>query len=69
VVVGTKDASIARELGVSVRTVAGDVAHLMNVLGARNRAEVALRLRGGNERRLEVEHGPGRPRADGEPAP
>jgi DNA-binding CsgD family transcriptional regulator len=67
VVVGVKDASIARELGVSVRTVAGDVAHLMDVLGARNRAEVALMLRGGSERRLEVEHGPGRPRVDGGP--
>jgi DNA-binding NarL/FixJ family response regulator len=68
VVVGVKDATIAREMGVSVRTVAGDVAHLMEVLGARTRAELALLVRGGSERRIEAEHGPARPRLDGEPS-
>ncbi|WP_076260683.1 LuxR C-terminal-related transcriptional regulator [Intrasporangium flavum] len=67
VVVGVKDASIARELGVSLRTVAGDIAHLMDVLGARTRAEVGLVLRGGSERRIETQHGPARPRVEGRP--
>jgi DNA-binding CsgD family transcriptional regulator len=43
---GAKDAVVARELGVSVRTVAGDVAHLMRIVGARSRAEAMLILLG-----------------------
>lgn len=46
-VVGTKDAAIARELGVSRRTVAADIAHLVHQLGASNRAAAVLALRGG----------------------
>ena len=45
--VGTKDAAIARELGVSLRTVAADIAHLVHGLGASNRAAAVLALRGG----------------------
>ncbi|WP_323095469.1 helix-turn-helix transcriptional regulator [Intrasporangium sp. YIM S08009] len=44
---GAKDQAIARELGVSVRTVATDIAALVAALGARNRVEVVLILRGG----------------------
>jgi predicted DNA-binding transcriptional regulator YafY len=44
---GTKDAAIARELGVSRRTVAADIAHLVRELGASNRAAAVLALRGG----------------------
>ncbi len=44
---GAKDQAIARDLGVSVRTVAADVAALVAALGARNRVEVVLVLRGG----------------------
>ncbi|WP_207556127.1 helix-turn-helix transcriptional regulator [Intrasporangium flavum] len=44
---GAKDQAIARELGVSVRTVAADVAGLVAALEARNRVEVVLVLRGG----------------------
>ncbi len=58
IVVGAKDAAIARELGVSVRTVAGDVAHLMQSLGAASRAEVALLLRGGSDRQIVARYGP-----------
>lgn len=47
---GTKDASIARELGVSVRTVVSEVAHLVNTLGATNRVEAVLLLRSGRGR-------------------
>lgn len=46
-VVGTKDAAIARELGVSLRTVAAEISHLMSALGASNRAAATLALRGG----------------------
>jgi DNA-binding CsgD family transcriptional regulator len=45
--VGTKDAAIARELGVSRRTIAADIAHLVHQLGASNRAAAVLALRGG----------------------
>lgn len=45
--VGTKDEAIARELGVSRRTIAADIAHLVQHLGASNRAAVVLALRGG----------------------
>lgn len=45
--VGTKDEAIARELGVSRRTVAADIAHLVQQLGASNRAAAVLALRGG----------------------
>ncbi|WP_374971167.1 helix-turn-helix transcriptional regulator [Terrabacter sp. BE26] len=45
--VGTKDAAIARELGVSLRTVAADIAHLVHELGVSNRAAAVLALRGG----------------------
>ena len=58
IVVGAKDAAIARELGVSVRTVAGDVAHLMQSLGAGSRAEVAMLLRGGSDRQIVARYGP-----------
>jgi DNA-binding CsgD family transcriptional regulator len=44
---GAKDQAIAREIGVSVRTVAADIAALVSELGARNRVEVVLILRGG----------------------
>jgi len=44
---GAKDQAIARDLGVSVRTVAADIAALVAALGARNRVEVVLILRGG----------------------
>lgn len=46
-VVGTKDAAIARELGVSLRTVAAEISHLVSSLGASNRAAATLALRGG----------------------
>ncbi|MEW1952146.1 LuxR C-terminal-related transcriptional regulator [Terrabacter sp. NPDC080008] len=46
-VVGTKDAAIARELGISRRTVATDIADLVRRLGASNRAAAVLALRGG----------------------
>lgn len=46
-VVGTKDAAIARELGVSLRTVAAEISHLMSSLGASNRAAATFALRGG----------------------
>jgi DNA-binding CsgD family transcriptional regulator len=46
-VVGTKDAAIARELGVSLRTVAAEISHLVAQLGASNRAAATLALRGG----------------------
>lgn len=46
-VVGTKDAAIARELGVSLRTVAAEISHLVVQLGASNRAAATLALRGG----------------------
>ncbi|GAA2740296.1 LuxR family transcriptional regulator [Terrabacter aerolatus] len=46
-VVGTKDAAIARELGVSLRTVAAEISHLVSTLGASNRAAATLALRGG----------------------
>lgn len=45
--VGVKDEAIARELGVSRRTVAADIAHLVEQLGASNRAAAVLALRGG----------------------
>ncbi|WP_020141591.1 LuxR C-terminal-related transcriptional regulator [Terracoccus sp. 273MFTsu3.1] len=48
-VVGTKDAAIARELGVSLRTVAADISHLVTQLGAPNRAAATLALRGGTQ--------------------
>ncbi|WP_323096405.1 helix-turn-helix transcriptional regulator [Intrasporangium sp. YIM S08009] len=53
-VLGAKDAAIARELGVSVRTVAAEVAALMEGLGAASRAEAALVLRGGSDRQADV---------------
>lgn len=49
-VLGAKDSTIARELDVSLRTVAGDVAHLMRTLGAGSRAEAAHLLAGGSHR-------------------
>ncbi len=49
-VMGAKDAAIARELGVSVRTVAAEVAALLLGLGVASRAEAALVLRGGSDR-------------------
>lgn len=48
-VVGTKDAAIARELGVSLRTVAAEISHLVAQLGASNRAAATLALRGGTQ--------------------
>lgn len=47
---GAKDASIARELGVSVRTVVSDVAHLVAQLGANSRVDAVLTLRRGRAR-------------------
>lgn len=44
---GAKDQAIARDLGVSVRTVATDIAAIAATLRARNRVEVVLVLRGG----------------------
>ena len=41
---GETDAVIAGKLGVSVRTVAGEVRFLMNAVGARSRYQTALRL-------------------------
>ncbi len=61
-VLGAKDAAIARELGVSVRTVAAEVSALLDGLGAASRAEAALMLRGGSDRRAE---GPRRVRGSG----
>ena len=52
-VLGVKDAAIARELGVSVRTVAAEVAALLDGLGAGSRAEAALLLRGGSDRQAD----------------
>ena len=53
-VLGVKDAAIARELGVSVRTVAAEVSALLDGLGATSRAEAALVLRGGSDRQAEA---------------
>ena len=47
---GAKDASIARELGVSVRTVVSEVAHLVARLGATSRVDAVLILRNGRGR-------------------
>ncbi|MGN6634473.1 MAG: helix-turn-helix transcriptional regulator [Oryzihumus sp.] len=41
---GLTDAAIARELGVSVRTVATEVRHLMDATGATTRYQTAMRL-------------------------
>jgi DNA-binding CsgD family transcriptional regulator len=49
VVLGAKDAGIGRELGISVRTVAAEVAHLMQGVGATSRAELAMVLLGGTD--------------------
>lgn len=43
---GVKDAAIARELRVSVRTVANEVEVVLRVLGATNRAAAVLAMRG-----------------------
>ncbi|CAN7601746.1 LuxR C-terminal-related transcriptional regulator [Terrabacter sp. LjRoot27] len=48
-VVGTKDAAIARELGVSLRTIAAEISHLVTQLGVPNRAAASLALRGGTQ--------------------
>lgn len=47
---GAKDASMARELGVSVRTVVSDVAQLVSKLGATSRVDAVLALRRGHGR-------------------
>ena len=52
-VLGVKDAAIARELGGSVRTVAAEVSALLDGLGAGSRAEAGLLLRGGSDRQAE----------------
>ncbi|WP_207555941.1 helix-turn-helix transcriptional regulator [Intrasporangium flavum] len=52
-VLGLKDAAIARELGVSVRTVAAEVAALLDGLGVASRPAAALVLRGGSDRSAE----------------
>ena len=44
---GRTDAAIARELGVSVRTVASEVRHLMDATGAGTRYQTAMGLFGG----------------------
>ena len=44
---GVKDAALARQLGVSPRTVVADVGHLLEHLGARSRAEAVFILGGG----------------------
>ncbi|WP_323096424.1 helix-turn-helix transcriptional regulator [Intrasporangium sp. YIM S08009] len=62
VVLGVKDSGIARELGISVRTVAADVAQLMQGVGATSRAELAMVLLGGTD--LPRSPRP-RPRTDG----
>jgi len=49
IVRGAKDAGIARELGISVRTVAADVAQLMQGVGAASRAGLAMVLLGGTD--------------------
>ncbi len=49
VVLGAKDSGIARELGISVRTVAADVAQLMQGVGATSRAGLAMVLLGGTD--------------------
>jgi len=43
---GMTDAAIARALGVSVRTVAGEVRTLVDAVGARSRFQAASRLFG-----------------------
>ncbi len=43
---GAKDATIARQLGVSQRTVASDVAQVLAALGASTRAEAVAILDG-----------------------
>lgn len=48
---GHKDASIARELGVSIRTVVSEVSYLADKLNARSRVEAVLALRRGSQRR------------------
>jgi len=47
---GAKDASIARELGVSVRTVVSEIAQLVARLGANSRVDAVLILRRGRAR-------------------
>lgn len=47
---GAKDATIAGELGVSVRTVVSEVAHLVTRLGANSRVDAILILRNGRGR-------------------
>lgn len=47
---GAKDASIARELGVSVRTVVSDMAHIVAQLDANSRVDAVLILRRGRAR-------------------
>ena len=49
-VLGAKDSAIARDLDVSLRTVAADVSVLMHTLGAVSRAETAHLLAGGSHR-------------------
>lgn len=46
--VGTKDAAIARELGVSIRTVVAEVALIVDKLGARGRVDAILRMGSGS---------------------
>ncbi len=65
VVRGAKDAGIARELDISLRTVAADVAQLMQGVGATSRAELAMILLGGTD--LPRSPRP-RPRPPAEPA-
>lgn len=48
---GHKDASIAREVGVSIRTVVSEVAYLAERLNARSRVEAVLALRRGSKGR------------------
>jgi DNA-binding NarL/FixJ family response regulator len=43
-VVGTKDSAIARELGVSVRTVVAEVSAIVAKLGARGRVDAVLHM-------------------------
>lgn len=47
---GVKDAAIAREFGVSVRTVGNEVDAVFRVLGATSRCEAGLLMRGGSPR-------------------
>jgi DNA-binding CsgD family transcriptional regulator len=44
---GIKDATLARQLNVSPRTIVADVSHLLEHLGARSRAEAVFILGGG----------------------